>query len=247
MQGRPTVSVLHISFSTTKYNIGRATTVTMKKPFSLSGTEPVDHKKQRVLYLCPQIHAHTSVYTHMKETTCISSSRKSTPMLLCARCVLAKTRGYYLHWVSERRRGLLLCAMNTTRYVAGLIHLVGISISNVVSLWSMHTYTHTNMDRQIDTHTHTPLLNVGRSSRFWWACCPANTSTGSPGAWFERRLHRVMWFRRRGVCCERDKEKNYTFTLVWSTQGEHFNICRRVSYNKGGPGGMGLKLWYNIY
>ena len=51
------------------------------------------------LYLCPQTHAHTAVYTHMKDT--ISSSRKGTPMLLCARCVLAKTRGYYLHWVSE--------------------------------------------------------------------------------------------------------------------------------------------------
>ena len=48
------------------------------------------------LYLCPQIHAHTVVYTHMKET--ISSSRKGRPMLLCARCVLAETRPHYLHW-----------------------------------------------------------------------------------------------------------------------------------------------------
>ena len=228
MQVRPTVSALHISFSTTKYNIGRATTVTMKKPFSLSGTEPMDHEKQRVcifahkhMHIRPSIHTWKKLSLHQEKVhQCYSVQDVFWPRLGVITCT----------GVSELEMGTAtLC--NEHNQVAGLIHLVGISISNVESLWS--TYA----------HTHTPLLNVGRSSRFWWACCPANTSTGSPGAWFERRLHRVMWFRRRGVCCERDKEKNYTFTLVWSTQGEHFNIYRRVSYNKGG--GIGLKLWYN--
>ena len=113
-----------------------------------------------------------------------------------------------------------------------------------------------NSDRQIHTHTHTPLLNVGRSSRFWRARCTANTSTGSTGAWFERRVHGVGGLWGRGVCCKKDNTKKLnchfsTIHLALFIGAKLFIVCRKILQrwrrgggDGGGEGGSTIKLHY---